>query len=182
MSHIRVLLAAGRDLLEADLRDLLDDSSEVDIVAVESHGRDAIDRTAALRPDVVVLDTELTDASGIDVARAVLRRSPEYGLVLLSRHSGPRLVRTALEAGARGEQEPDAPADEPQMLGRLTPRERDVLRLVTEGRSNAQAATILGLSPRSVETYRGRMMEKLGVGDLPALVKLAIRLGVTTLD
>lgn len=64
----------------------------------------------------------------------------------------------------------------------LTPRERDVLRLVVEGRSSAEAAAILGLSPRSVDTYRARLMDKLKIDDLPSLVKFAIRHGITTTD
>jgi DNA-binding NarL/FixJ family response regulator len=64
----------------------------------------------------------------------------------------------------------------------LTPREREVLRLVVEGRSSAEAAVILGLSPRSVETYRARLMDKLKIEDLPSLVKFAIRHGITTAD
>jgi DNA-binding NarL/FixJ family response regulator len=63
----------------------------------------------------------------------------------------------------------------------LTPRERDVLRLIVDGKSNAEAAAMLGLSPRSVETYRARLMHKLGIEDLPSLVKFAIRHGMTTL-
>jgi len=64
----------------------------------------------------------------------------------------------------------------------LTPRERDVLRLIVEGRSSAEAAAILGLSPRSVETYRSRVMGKLKIEDLSSLVKFAIRHGITTAD
>jgi DNA-binding NarL/FixJ family response regulator len=65
---------------------------------------------------------------------------------------------------------------------RLTPREVQVLRLIAEGMSNAEAARMLRLSTRSVETYRGRVMHKLGLEDLPALVKYAIRHGLTSLD
>jgi DNA-binding NarL/FixJ family response regulator len=64
----------------------------------------------------------------------------------------------------------------------LTRAEREILRLVANGNSNAEAARALGLSPRTVETYRSRMMEKLGLNDLPALVKFAIRNGIATLD
>jgi DNA-binding NarL/FixJ family response regulator len=64
----------------------------------------------------------------------------------------------------------------------LTARERDVLRLVVEGKSNIETAAALGLSPRSVETYRLRLMQKLGLSDLPSLVKFAIRHGITTLE
>jgi DNA-binding CsgD family transcriptional regulator len=67
-------------------------------------------------------------------------------------------------------------------MEQLTPRERDVVRLVAEGKSNAEAAATLGLSPRSVETYRLRLMQKLGLADLPSLVKFAIRHGITTLE
>lgn len=64
-------------------------------------------------------------------------------------------------------------------LAALTPRERQVLELIVDGRTNAQAAAVLHLSPRSVETYRGRLMQKLGISDLPSLVKFAIRNGIT---
>lgn len=64
----------------------------------------------------------------------------------------------------------------------LTAREREVLRLVVEGKSNIESATALGLSPRSVETYRLRIMQKLGLRDVPSLVKFAIRHGITTLE
>lgn len=65
---------------------------------------------------------------------------------------------------------------------RLTAAEYEIVRLVTEGKSNQQVAGILGLSPRTVETYRLRLMRKLSVDSLPALVKYAIREGMTSLD
>lgn len=64
----------------------------------------------------------------------------------------------------------------------LTPTERHILKLVVEGKRNAAIASSLGLSPRTVETYRSRIMRKLGIEDLPALVKFAIRKGITTLE
>jgi DNA-binding CsgD family transcriptional regulator len=67
-------------------------------------------------------------------------------------------------------------------LAGLTVREREVLQLIADGKSNAAAGSILGLSPRSVETYRARVMQKLGIEDLPTLVKFAIRHGMTTLE
>ncbi|OAI52088.1 hypothetical protein AYO46_06500 [Betaproteobacteria bacterium SCGC AG-212-J23] len=65
-------------------------------------------------------------------------------------------------------------------LAPLSAREREVLRHTVEGRTIAETAQALGLSPKSVETYRSRMMSKLAIEDLPALVKFAIRHGVTT--
>jgi DNA-binding CsgD family transcriptional regulator len=54
-----------------------------------------------------------------------------------------------------------------------------VLQLVVEGKSSAEIARIVHLSPKSVETYRSRLMKKLGVTDVPALVKFAIQHGLT---
>ena len=63
----------------------------------------------------------------------------------------------------------------------LTAMEEKILKFVVEGKSNAEVATLLGLSPRTVETYRARLMRKIGVDNLPDLVKYAIRNGITTL-
>jgi len=67
-------------------------------------------------------------------------------------------------------------------LARLTSREREVLQLVAEGKSSAAIADILSLSPKTVETYRSRLMQKLGVRDIPGLVRFCILHGVTPLD
>jgi len=67
-------------------------------------------------------------------------------------------------------------------LERLSPRERSILQLVVQGRSNAEAARELSLSVKTVETYRSRLMQKLGIKDLPGLVKFAIEHGVTQLS
>lgn len=67
-------------------------------------------------------------------------------------------------------------------LDRLSSREREILQLVVEGKSSVGIAETLFLSPKTVETYRSRLMQKLGVKDFPSLVKFAIRHGVTTLD
>ncbi len=64
-------------------------------------------------------------------------------------------------------------------LARLSPREREILQLVVEGKSSAAIAAILGLSPKTVETYRSRLMAKLGVINLAALIKFAIQHGLT---
>jgi DNA-binding NarL/FixJ family response regulator len=67
-------------------------------------------------------------------------------------------------------------------LARLSKRERQVLQLVAEGRSSAQIAAALHLSPKSVDTYRSRLMRKLGIGDVAGLVKFAIRHGLASLE
>ena len=67
-------------------------------------------------------------------------------------------------------------------LERLSSRERQVLQLLAEGHSVAEIAATLSLSPKTVETYRARMMEKLGIFELAGLVRFAIQQGVTALD
>jgi DNA-binding NarL/FixJ family response regulator len=67
-------------------------------------------------------------------------------------------------------------------LSRLSPREREVLQLVVEGKSSAEIAEGLFLSPKTVETYRSRLMQKLEIHDIPGLVKFAIQHGLTTLE
>ena len=64
----------------------------------------------------------------------------------------------------------------------LSAREREVLQLVAEGHSSVKVAAILSLSPKSIETYRSRLMQKIGVNDLPGLVKFCIHHGLISLD
>jgi DNA-binding NarL/FixJ family response regulator len=67
-------------------------------------------------------------------------------------------------------------------LERLSSRERQVLQMLAEGHPISDIATALSLSPKTVETYRTRMMEKLGIHDFAALVKFAIQHGITALE
>ena len=67
-------------------------------------------------------------------------------------------------------------------LESLSHRERQILQLIVEGKSSAEIAKVLFLSPKTVETYRSRMLHKLGIKDLPSLVKFAIQHGLTSLE
>ena len=64
------------------------------------------------------------------------------------------------------------------MLEALTLREREVLLLVVEGRTSKEIARLVGVQPSTVDTYRSRIMAKLGVEDLPSLVRFAVRHGL----
>jgi DNA-binding NarL/FixJ family response regulator len=66
-------------------------------------------------------------------------------------------------------------------LERLSSREIQVLKFVVEGRTSKEVARLLGVLPTTVDTYRSRLMAKLGVRDVPALVRLAIRYGLIDL-
>ena len=67
-------------------------------------------------------------------------------------------------------------------LASLSEREREILQLAAEGKTSAEIGRILFLSPKTVETYRSRMMQKLGIRDHAALIKFAIQYGVTTVE
>ena len=67
-------------------------------------------------------------------------------------------------------------------LDSLSRRERQILQLIAEGKTSAEVGTMLFLSPKTIDTYRSRMMHKLDIGDLPNLVKFAIQHGITQLN
>ncbi len=67
-------------------------------------------------------------------------------------------------------------------LERLSQREREILQLITEGRTSADIAAVIYLSPKTVDTYRSRIMKKLGVSDHTGLIKFAIQHGITTAE
>jgi len=67
-------------------------------------------------------------------------------------------------------------------LASLSEREREILQLAAEGKTSAEIGHILFISPKTVETYRCRLMQKLGITDHAALIKFAIQYGVTTVD
>ena len=81
-----------------------------------------------------------------------------------------------LAVQALNEVEPDA------VLQSLSPRERQIIVLVVRGQSSSEIGTLLHLSPKTVESYRSRLMAKIGVGDVPALVRFAIRSGMIDAD
>lgn len=114
----------------------------------------------------------LKESAGVEVIEAV--RAVYSGRRYLSHKISEKVIddylrqsETALDQGP---------------LDPLSPREREIFQLVVEGKSNPQIAEILVLSPKTVETYRSRMMQKLAVDDLASLVKFAIRHGLTSLD
>jgi DNA-binding NarL/FixJ family response regulator len=114
----------------------------------------------------------LKETAGLEIAAAV--RSVHAGQRYLSAEVSTRLIDKYMQQRALDE------AKSP--LTRLSPREREILQLVVEGQSSAEIAATLSLSRRSVETYRRRLMQKLGITNLPDLVKFAISYGLTRLE
>jgi DNA-binding NarL/FixJ family response regulator len=114
----------------------------------------------------------LKDSAGAEVVQAV--RAVHAG----RRHLSQRVSEQILDEFPQPRS--SAQVDDPLSL--LSPREREVLQLVVEGKTSAEIAQLIFLSPKTVETYRSRVMTKLGVADLPGLVKFAIQHGVTQLE
>jgi DNA-binding NarL/FixJ family response regulator len=149
----------------------------------------AIEALAQSAPGVQVLVLSMHESPDV-VLRALEAGARGY----LSRKSGPAELVKALQSVASGkrylgsgiaEDVLDAlPTPRPAAgaLGNLTDTERKILQLTVDGKSNTEMAGILSLSHRTVETYRLLMMRKLGLRGLPALVKFAIRHGLTTVD
>jgi len=114
----------------------------------------------------------LKESAGIEVVNAV--RMVHHGGSYLS----PKISNQVIEGYVRPKDD-DADSDP---LSVLSPRERQIFRLVVEGKSSAEIAKILFLSPKTVDTYRSRLMQKLGVSDLLSLFKFAVQHKLMPMD
>ena len=95
-------------------------------------------------------------------------------------HSGERYLSSKLSQQVLDDYVRERSGDHP--LERLSARELQVLKLIVEGKTSNEVAVLLGLSPKSIDTYRSRLMLKLGIDDMPGLVKFAIRHGMTGVE
>jgi DNA-binding NarL/FixJ family response regulator len=202
---IRIMLVDDHALLREALGRLLEDADDLRVVGSFDEGSVALAFAAREEPDVAIVDIAMPGASGIDVARQLRTASPATRLLMLSMHGRADYVEQALRAGAHGYVVKECAGEEvvaavravhagrrylsaglPKVevcedpLDRLSARELEVLKLVVEGMTSLQVATMLGLSPKSIDTYRSRLMAKLDIDHLPALVKFAIRRGLTS--
>ncbi|MDH7486385.1 MAG: response regulator transcription factor [Anaerolineae bacterium] len=183
--------ADGRQALELAQK-LRPDVAVMDIAMPELNGIDATYEICQTCPatQVVILSMHSTAEH---IFRALEAGAQGY---LLKESAGQEVVEAvrAVHAGRRylSGRIADAVIDDylrqrraagpKSPLERLTPRERQVLQLVAEGKSSAEIGDILALSPKTVDTYRSRLMQKLGLRDLPSLVKFAIQHGLTPLE
>ncbi len=145
-------------------RQLRDAAPDTHLLVLSMHSNPEYVRQALLAGALGYVAKESAGAVLVEAVRRV-QAGQRYFSEALGQES---LERILSESGERDPLDP------------LSAREREVLRHTVEGRTIAETAQELGLSPKSVETYRSRMMTKLGIEDLPALVKFAIRHGITT--
>ncbi|HEX2565864.1 MAG TPA: response regulator transcription factor [Burkholderiales bacterium] len=159
----------------------------MDVAMPVMGGIDAARAVHEARPDIGVIFLSVQDGSSV-VHRALEAGARGY----LSKECSAAELLKAIRAVAAGKRYfgkgiaervfDRLGATVRQGVDSLNARERELVRLVTEGKSNAQVAGLLELSPRTVETYRIRIMRKLELDNLAALVKFAVRNGITTLD
>ena len=202
----RVLLADDHAMMREGLSVLLSGAG-MEIVGSVANGRDAVRLAGATTPDVVLMDLTMPEMNGIEATREIRTRMPATQVVMLSMHSNREHVYQAMKAGAMGYVLKDAASAElvkavqavcagrqyvssaigPLLefsgqrgpLESLSTRECQVLQLVVEGRTSGEIAHAINLSKTSVDTYRSRLMKKLGVSDVASLVKLAVQHGLT---
>jgi DNA-binding NarL/FixJ family response regulator len=102
MPPLRVLLADDHALVRAGLRSLLEEVSQVEVIAEAADGLQALELIGQHRPHLALLDIGMSGMNGLDVAERVAREFPEVRVVMLSMHANEEYVRRALRAGARG--------------------------------------------------------------------------------
>jgi len=190
---IRVLLAEDHGLVRAGLERLLATAADVEVVGSASDGAEAVELAASTRPDVVLMDLSMPNVDGIEATRQILAADGEAQVVVLTSVTDRERILAALDAGAIGYLLKDAEPDE--LIGgvrsaargesplspkaarallvaraegeraELSPREREVLRCVAEGKPNKLIARELGISEKTVKTHLTRVFQQIGVTD-----------------
>ena len=182
--HLRMKVvgsvANGKDAIEVAKR-LTPDVVVMDLVLPELNGIDATLRILAALPctGIIILSACDTSEHVVRALRAgargyVLKESAGAELVQAvlavfagERYLSPRITGVVVDALC-GDTAPASPIES------LSPREREVMHLTVSGASSAEIGQKLSLSRKTVDTYRSRLMEKLGVPDLPALIRFAV--------
>lgn len=176
--------ANGREAVEKAAK-LKPDVAVLDIAMPLLNGVDATRQMLKVSPDTAILILTMHDSDALiqEVLAAgalgyVLKDDADRNLIAaveeLSKHKpylSSRLSDTATMAGVQ----PGTSASERLSRGRLTPREREVLQLLAEGKSNKEIAEILGISVKTAETHRANIMLKLNVHSIADLVRYAVR-------
>jgi len=198
----RVLIVEDHQVVAEGLAALINDQEDMEVVGHVGSVAESIARTAELQPDLVLVDFRLTDGTGADAASGIREMRPETKLIFLTREDSDAARFAAIESGAsafihksRAAQEVveairtvagggslftprtisqllNSRREVEAQLERLTPREKEVLRLMAEGTSSRDIASRLGISYTTVRTHIRSLGSKLGVhSKLEAIVK-----------
>jgi DNA-binding NarL/FixJ family response regulator len=100
--HLRILVVDDQPYMRRAVRSLLESKPEWEVCGEASNGREAIEKTEELHPDVVIMDMSMPTLNGLDATRLIHQNFPSADVVLLTLHDFPDLPRLAREAGAKG--------------------------------------------------------------------------------
>lgn len=207
---IRVLLVDDHPLVLAGMRSCLETYDHVDVVGEAKTGREALDKAAELKPDIVLIDINLPELNGLEVTEYFKERMPDIKILLLTMHDNREYIARAIRNGANGYILKDVSTDEVvvaiEAVNRggtyfssgvseillhhdlhkidtpLTDREQSILLMLANGKSNKHISRDLDISVRTVETHRRNIKRKLNVSSTAGLTKYVIQNGLMEND
>jgi DNA-binding NarL/FixJ family response regulator len=203
---IRVVLADDHDLVRSGIKALLLMVDGVEVIAEARDGKELIALVEDLLPDVVMTDISMPGMDGITAISEIHGKHPQVRLLVLSMYDTVDFVKRAVANGACGYLMKDAPPfeleqavrsvmatgsyfspaiaqrllqpSEPTIDDELTHRQIEILKLIAQGRASKEIAYELGLSPKTVDVHRARIMERLRLNDIASLTLYAVRKGL----
>jgi DNA-binding NarL/FixJ family response regulator len=204
--RVRVVLADDHDLVRSGIKALLTMIEGVEVIAEARDGQELISLVESLSPDVVMTDISMPGMDGITAIAAIHPKHPKVRLLVLSMYDTVDFVKRAVANGACGYLMKDAPPfeleqairsvmatgsyfspaiaqrllqpSEPTVDDELTQRQVEILKLIAQGRASKEIAYELGLSPKTVDVHRARIMERLRLNDIASLTLYAVRKGL----
>jgi DNA-binding NarL/FixJ family response regulator len=203
---IRVLLVDDHPVVRVGLRGMLDTADDLVVVGEAVSGQEALALVAGLRPDVVLMDLRMPGLDGVSATARIVAEFPGVRVLVLTTYDTDADILRAIEAGATGYLLKDTPIGAltdairaaargetvlaPLVAARLvtrirtpaseqlTPREVQVLSLVSRGLSNGEIGRELYIGEATVKTHLLRAFAKLGVNDRTAAVTVALSRGI----
>ncbi len=203
---IRVLLADDHAIVRNGVAQILNEQTDISVVAQAADGAQAIDLYDRHRPDVALIDLRMPVLEGVEVVERIRAQFPDASIVILTTYDADDDIERALHAGAKAYLLKDvAPHDlvscvravrmgrtwvsptigsklaDRMTRVRLTPREMGVLRLIAAGRANREIAETLAISEGTVKIHVTHLFEKLGVASRTEAIATAVRRGLVRL-
>ncbi|HUZ45715.1 MAG TPA: response regulator transcription factor [Terriglobia bacterium] len=184
MENVRILLADDHEIVRHGLRRLLETQPGWNICGEAGSGREAVEKTWQLKPDIVILDHSMPELSGAEAARQILKALPQMEIVILTMHDSEQLLREVLEAGVHGYVlKSDAMCDMVAAINALLDHKRylspGASGVAVEGflHSSAEAEPIDRLTPRERE-----IVQLLAKGKSNKEVASALNISVKTVE
>ena len=164
-SPYRIFLADDHDVLRFGLRTLLAKDSDFIIVGEADNGQDLLDSLEKASCHLVILDLSMPGMDAFKTLELLRQRFPDVKVLIYSMHKEKEFFRKALTKNE-------------VILDILTKREREILKMIASGSTNKEIGSKLDISPRTVQTHRTNLMEKLRLKNTADLVKFAYSHGL----